>query len=60
VQKSSPGGIYPIWEVRVRKLLVSLMVVSALAGPFASLASASPAGCRLAEKLGVVWVKECE
>jgi hypothetical protein len=44
----------------MRKAIAALFVVGLLAGPFVSVSSASPEGCRLAEKLGVVFVKECE
>ena len=43
----------------MKKLLASLMMIAALAGPLAPTASATPNGCKLAEKLGVVFIKEC-
>jgi Ni/Co efflux regulator RcnB len=43
----------------MKKLIASVLMVAAMAGPLASGASARPDGCALAKKLGVVWVKEC-
>jgi hypothetical protein len=44
----------------MRRALVALFVVGLLSGPFVSVSSANPTFCKLAEKLGVVWVRECE
>ncbi len=47
----------------VRKVIIAALAAGALlAGPFASSASADPVRetfCRAAEKLGVVWVQDC-
>ena len=46
----------------MRRIIVAVAAVAMLGGPFASAASADPvreAFCRVAEKLGVVWVQDC-
>lgn len=44
----------------MRKGIVALLAAAILAGPFASSALADPTVCRLMEKLGYDWVRECE
>jgi Ni/Co efflux regulator RcnB len=48
----------------MRRSLIAVIAAALLAGPFAAPAAADhdpvrEAFCRLAEKLGVVWVQDC-
>ncbi|MGH2755311.1 MAG: hypothetical protein ACRDLB_12895 [Actinomycetota bacterium] len=46
---------------RTVRMSVVALVLSALGGPLAVPADAAEvSGCKLAEKLGVVWIRECE
>ena len=44
----------------MRKLTVVLLTTVILVGPTATMASANPLMCRIMEKLGYEWVRECE
>ena len=48
----------------MRKVVLALLIGAFVAGPFSSLASADhdpvrEAFCKVADKLGVVWVQDC-
>ena len=41
------------------RIMLAGAVLATLVGPMTAVAQAGPDGCKLAEKLGVVWVREC-